>query len=346
MPTIAVESYQATLPTVGLLSEEVEDCGAGLSLAQAGFEQLGCSTHWRMLHFEFNLEGLDNLRKELGGIDAMLMFPRMPTWSRLLALNRSGPRPLRSRDFPWGFPGLPEKSAARVDHENTLLRMALDVSRDFLSGPALDADDARKRSFAFLQLEDLGPLPSFLPVSLWQLQELQQLAADFRLHRQAFHQCRHGRSHFARPTGILTNVVLPTGTARNGWPRFNHDSNGLKSYIAPLTRQCGCGKRHTSMRRRHGIFRSPSRSIETGTARLLSAAIAMAEATSQAGRDSLLAAGAEQELLNAITPDVILYTIDDDGYDTDRTVLMDPPDLFEQKSVNQFQNMAQDVRVE
>ena len=72
----------------------------------------------------------------------------------------------------------------------------------------------------------------------------------------------------------------------------------------------------------------------------------MAETTSQVGRDSLLAAGAEQELLNAITPDVILYTIDDDGYDTDRTVLMDPPDLFEQKSVNQFQNMAQDLRVE
>ena len=331
-PSAAVETRLAALATVGLLSDEVEDCGEGLALAQTSCDQFGSPTLWRTLHFEFTLEGLTELKNQLDHIDAMIIFPRMPTWSRLPALNRTGPRPVRSKDFPWGLPGLPTQANAKVDLENTLLRMTLDIARDFLTGVTAGAGRARQRRFTLLQPEDLGPLPSFLPVSLWQLPELQRLASDFNLHRQAFHQCRHQRAQHSRPTGVLTNTILPTGTAKNGWPRFERNADGLDAYVAPLTGRCGCGQRHTSMRRRHGVFRSTSRSIEAGTARLLSAAIALNEAASSAGRDGLLSVGAEENFLKAVVPDIILYQVDDDGYDTDRTVLFDPPDLFVNKT--------------
>jgi hypothetical protein len=207
------EPRTAVLAVVGLLPEEVSDCGVGLDLARSGCIHLGCHTRWRLISFGFTLEGLSSLKEQLRQVDAALLFPRMPTWSRLTALNRLGPKPLRSRDFPWGRPGISQQSSRRVDHENTLLFMALDISRELLSRGDAAVDSRNPSLFALLQPEDLGPLPSFHPVSLWQVSELHSLARHGGLRRSAFHQCRHQRSTHSRPTGLLSNFTLPQGTA-------------------------------------------------------------------------------------------------------------------------------------
>ncbi len=320
------EPCAAVLAVVGLLPEEVTDCGVGLDLARSGCLLLGCHTHWRLIDFGFTLEGLTSLKKQLRHIDAALIFPRMPTWSRLPALNRLGPKPLRSRVFSWGRPNISQLSSQRVDHENTLLFMMLDISRGLLSQGDTAMDGKNRPRFALLQPEDLGPLPSFHPASLWQVSELRSLARHCGLMRSAFHQCRHQRAPHSRPTGLLSNFMLPQGTAKNGWPRFRRAAGHLDTYIAPLSKRCGCGSPHTSMRRRHGRFRTTERMLEQGTAKLLGAAVALDGAAAAGGQDDLRWKGAVEQTLQAVLPDLCEYPVDDQGYDTEGTVLLDPPD--------------------
>ncbi len=336
------ELRTAVLAVVGLLPEEVTDCGEGLDLARSGCLHLGCHTHWRLISFGFTLEGLTNLKEQLRHIDAVLIFPRMPTWSRLPALNRLGPKPLRSRDFPWGRPGISQLSSQRVDHENTLLFMTLDISRGLLSTGDTMTDGRNPPRFALLQPEDLGPLPSFHPVSLWQVAELRSLARHGGLMRSAFHQCRHQRAPHSRPTGLLSNFMLPHGTSKSGWPRFRRATGQPDSYIAPLSKQCGCGSSHTSMRRRHGRFRTTDRMLEQGTARLLGAAVALDCAAADCGQDDLRWKGAVKHTLQAVLPDLCEYPVDDQGYDTEGTVLLDPPDSDDDEG-NDLRNCANQV---
>ena len=41
-----------------------------------------------------------------GDFDIIIMSPPCSTWSRAVWANRLGPKPVRSREFPFGFPWL------------------------------------------------------------------------------------------------------------------------------------------------------------------------------------------------------------------------------------------------
>ena len=283
--------------------------------------------HWRQTNFGFTLQGLSSLREQLSEFHALLVFPSLPTWSRLPALNRQGPRPLRSADFPWGRPEISKRSASRLDAENALLKMTFGIVNDFLSQSNSGSSAPKSRALAWLLPEDLGPLHNFHPASPWQLPELHELARQHNLYRAAFHQCRHERGLHSRPTGVLSSFELPSGTSKQGWPRFTDQPSGLKGYSAPLNKACGCGQQHKSMLRRHGVFRSTSRRLEHASARLMGASFQLGFQTSDTAQDGLQKDGeqTEAQTLRAILPDFIAYPVDDDGYDTDGTIFQDPP---------------------
>ncbi len=322
-------STSSMLATVGFSDAEARDFEDGLRTAQGVLAAAGCSVSWEVQHFEFDLAGLTSLREELHIFAALIVFPRMPTWSRLPSLNRLGPRPMRSAAFPWGLPWLTNVTTKRVDKENTLLRMVLNI---FGALPARgSADGPRQISPAspllmLLQPEDLGPLPNHHPASLWQLREIRGIARALDLQRSAFHQCRHQRDDHSRPTGILHSCELLGGTAKRGWPRIPQTGEDGPAYRGPLTKTCGCGGRHVSMLRCRGHFRSPSRVLAQGTCALLAATTAAASASTKSGYDGLLRKGIEQALLKAVTPGLMSYFTDDDGYDTDATAFIDPPE--------------------
>ncbi len=317
------------IATVGFSDAEARDFEDGLGTAQDILASAGCTVSWEVQHYEFDLAGLTSLREALHTFAALIVFPRLPTWSRLPSLNRLGPRPMRSAAFPWGLPWLTNVTTKRVDKENTLLRMVLNI---FGALPAQgSADGPRQISPAspllmLLQPEDLGPLPNHHPASLWQLREIRGIARALDLQRSAFHQCRHQRDDHSRPTGILHSCELLGGTAKRGWPRIPQTGEDGPAYRGPLTKTCGCGGRHVSMLRCRGQFRSPSRVLAQGTCALLAATTAAASTSAQTQGDGLLWQGIEQALLKAVTPGLLRYFIDSDGYDTDATAFLDPPE--------------------
>ncbi len=270
---------------------------------------------WHVHHFSFTLQGINALKETLHGLDHLLLVPKLPTWSRLPALNARGPRPMRSRRFPWGMPWVHGGISSRLDDENVLIQMAFECMGSFLrAGSGIDTP----RWLALASPEDLGPVGDDAPPSLWQLNELHELAESFKLHRSAFCQCRLEPSKHARPTGILTSHPPPTGVCKRGWPKIT------TKYLGPLPRACGCGRRHVTMQRIKRNFNPPEGMLETGSLKLLAASLlSFCSSTISATDQGLPRTGV---LLEALLPRARLYEIDEDDYDTDATVLLDPPE--------------------
>ncbi len=268
-------------------------------------------------HFSFTVQGINALKETLHDFQYLLLVPKLPTWSRLPTLNTRGPRPMRSKRFPWGMPWVHGDTSSRLNDENVLIQMTFNCMSSFLRlAGKVDAT----RCLIFISPEDLGPAGDDAPPSLWQLKELQQLADRFHLRRAAFCQCRHGPSKHARPTGILASHPLPPGVSKKGWPKI------ADTYLGPLPRTCGCGRRHATMQRIKRKFNSPEGMLGGGTIKMLAAFVISSSSPTLSTTEQGLPR--TRELIEALLPHAKLYEVDDDDYDTDTTVLMEPPECY------------------
>eukprot|EP00435_Cladocopium_sp_Y103_P023419 s974_g5.t1 len=156
--------------------------------------------------------------------DIILMSPPCSTWSRAVYANRLGPCPVRSREYPFGFPWLVGELKEKAELGTLLVMRCIEVLN---VAPATTI-------CLWEHPEDLGRARNGIPASVWQLEELRQAAKRRKMETIAFHQCTYG-ANYPKPTRFLSdaNGLLQLGFP--GWPVLN----GGLSCLGPLPRSCG-----------------------------------------------------------------------------------------------------------
>lgn len=144
----------------------------------------------------------------------IMLSPPCGTFSRARRNRRSsGPHPIRSRDWPWGFPWL-----SVVDAEKAQQSIKL----------AVEQTDIGKYWF-FEHPEDVGLTESGeLPASIWQLEEMLDLLKKSGASCCAIHQCAFG-AETSKPTRLASNLP-DTADFGCALPWFDEDG----SYLGPL----------------------------------------------------------------------------------------------------------------
>ena len=157
--------------------------------------------------------------------DVVLVTPPCSTFSRARCVQ-PGPRPLRSRLYPLGFPWLSDSHRALVEHGNQLVSFSFSV-----------CTSALQNSIPFLleHPEDLGTTADgHAPASIWQLPEAVTLFKHENVMTFAIYQCQYGAST-PKPTRFLSSIAA-TGTMRfMGPPSFDSSDK----YLGPLPKYCG-----------------------------------------------------------------------------------------------------------
>jgi hypothetical protein len=164
------------------------------------------------------------------GWDFVIAVPPYSTFARARNrfVGRAGPRPLRSRLYPFGFPWLEAKPLASCEAAN----LALD--RTFA---VLQVAAQAKARFLLMAPEDLGRSASGVtPASIWQLEETQSLLVEGGASTWAFFQCSFGGTS-ARPMRGLGNIQSLKEMRYSGWPYFDDSER----YLGPLPSSCPHG---------------------------------------------------------------------------------------------------------
>lgn len=166
-----------------------------------------------------------------GAFAGALIEPPATTWSRLRYV-RGGPRPVRCKQHPGGFPWLEAPGRAECQLDNDIIQYSVDLCYALHSVRAF---------FVVIHPEDLGRTKEGdHPASIWQLDTIRKLAGETEAITAAAHQCDPEAAG-----QCLANLPKPTrlfGTAHAigacrfvGWPAF--DPAGW--YLGPLPRACG-----------------------------------------------------------------------------------------------------------
>ena len=164
-----------------------------------------------------------------GEYDILLVSPPCNTFSRAVWANNAGPKPLRSRLYPWGFPWLQGTKRNKCVAANTL------IDRSIEAITAASRSSAHTR-FWMEHPEDLGITHNGgSPASVWQLEDLQLLAQELSASTVAFFQCQFEGVDYAKPTRTLSSLYEHHKFGRQGWPSF--EASGR--YAGPLPRFCG-----------------------------------------------------------------------------------------------------------
>ena len=164
----------------------------------------------------------------------VVVTPPCSTFSRAVFANTNGPRPVRNRDYPMGFPWLSGWLKSKCEVGNVL---------GLFAASALAAvTDAKRAGFFARGLmefpEDLGSAHLGTPASLWQLDAFRQITAnDKGFVSFAFFQCKFG-ADFPKPTRLLTDLGSLAAAGYPGWPQLDERC----AYGGPLP--LGCGHSH------------------------------------------------------------------------------------------------------
>ena len=213
---------------------DLEECLKELSGSDA---TITCRDLCRGSHHDFMV---DDVRQSIfeevrrGRFDCIIVTPPCGTWSRAMWSGRPGPRPIRSKEWPLGFPWLAKAKKDAADIGNSLVFFALDIIR------AAAEVKSKVVNFLMEHPEDLGTRPCGTPASIWQLPEAQDLMGKF--HTFGLHQCALGGDR-PKPTRILTNMeglihTEPGGQEILGYPGPPEcDKKG--KYKGPLPSLCG-----------------------------------------------------------------------------------------------------------
>ncbi len=169
------------------------------------------------------------------GTDIVIIAVSHATWARARHSEAPGPQPVRSSDWPWGFPWLGEQQRAAVEDSNALLLWGLAVLRT-----ARDINPSA--ALCLYHPEDLGMACRGRPASLWQMGEIRCAARSLQLFRMATWQCRFGEATHPSPLSMLCSETLRSPLIQKGWPQFEGSDNAR--YQGPLPETCGCGTAH------------------------------------------------------------------------------------------------------
>jgi len=155
-----------------------------------------------------------------GDFDLVLASPPCSSFSRARWASKAGPRPVRSKAFPRGFPWLKQAKQSTID-ANKLV--------DFATA-ALDAQFGNGGMGLLEHPEDLGVTAAGeMPGAIWDWPEVRSLTKHPDVHTGALYQCSWGRP-FAKPTRLLLKAGKLKEILELGWPTFNADGK----YEGPL----------------------------------------------------------------------------------------------------------------
>ena len=156
--------------------------------------------------------------------------PPCGSFSRSRSANNRGPRPIRSRTFPRGFPWLQGSSLLQARVANTLVDFTAEVlSAQMDTSPGLTLLE---------HPEDLGKTGKDVPGSIWQLANIQALGKKDGVDNGAIRQSDFGTA-YQKPTRLLGRLPGLAGFMFAGWPSF--DEEGY--YSGPLPKFLGTAAR-------------------------------------------------------------------------------------------------------
>ena len=157
----------------------------------------------------------------------LIVSPPCNTFSRARFQWRlhPGPRPLRSRTWPKGFPWLSGLNQAIVNEANEFVLKCLD---------ACSVAVQHGGWFLLEHPEDLGKVHDEVPGTIWQWDEVPNLFAWCGGFTCAVHQCTFG-APTSKPTRLMTNFVLNDLRCHPGFPQFDSSFR----YLGPLPKSCG-----------------------------------------------------------------------------------------------------------
>ena len=152
----------------------------------------------------------------------IIATPPCSTYSRARHLYKRipGPRPIRSREHPEGFPWLNAKKLQQAAQGTAFANKTWEL-----------ADLAYELDAAFLSEfpEDLGKTDTGIPASLWQMQKISDCLARKNMKTFALFQCEFG-AQTPKPTRFLSDLDHFVGNFYLGAPEFHDDW----SYKGPL----------------------------------------------------------------------------------------------------------------
>lgn len=167
-----------------------------------------------------------------GVFDFVIVAPPCNTFSRARH-NRShpGPKPIRSRDYPRGFPWLKKSDQATVDQANLLVERAIEACRLAHESGAV---------FLLEHPEQLGMASGLIPASIWDWIEFKQLEEATHLLQLAIFQCDF-QAETSKPTRLATNAISACDESPLGKFRGPPVLDDLGQYLGPLPQQCAHG---------------------------------------------------------------------------------------------------------
>ena len=184
---------------------------------------------------------------EQGQWDVVLCTPPCHTHSRSRNSYRysPGPRPVRSLEYPFGFPWLTGKNLRACNTANIFIDKTVQaLSTAFRAG-----------SYVFCEHpEDLGVAAnSENPASIWQLDSFHELLAESSASTWALFQCKFQAST-SKPTRLFSNLPKATEEPFQGWPYFD----AQRRYLGPLPHVCPHGRHGERLvgRNKHGAFKT------------------------------------------------------------------------------------------
>eukprot|EP00435_Cladocopium_sp_Y103_P008746 s1635_g2.t1 len=165
----------------------------------------------------------------------IIATPPCSTYSRARHLYKQfpGPRPIRSREHPGGFPWLTNKRMRQAEQGTELANKTWE-----LAALATEVDAFFLSEFP----EDLGATDTGVPASLWQMQAFTDLLAQKGMRSFALYQCEFGGAT-PKPTRFLSDLEHFEGNIYFGIPAF--DANW--HYLGPLPRRCPHPGQHDSL---------------------------------------------------------------------------------------------------
>ena len=170
-------------------------------------------------------------RIESADFDCVILSPPCGSWSRANYSDKPGPKPVRSRKYPWGIPHLLAHDQRRAANGNEFVHFSIRA--------IVAAQNCKRRGRRVTTLwehpEDLGATKNGCPASVWQLPQVRNAYAEFGFITAAGYQCQFPDVDYPKPTRVLTDITSLKCFGYTGWPQFTAE----QKYLGPLPRQCG-----------------------------------------------------------------------------------------------------------
>ena len=157
----------------------------------------------------------------------VIVSPPCNTFSRarFQFLRHPGPKPVRNRTWPRGFPWLNSRDRKAVDEANFFGTKSIEAAKKALQHGG---------HFLLEHPEDLGQVQGECPGTIWQWDEVLDLLTFPGVITCAIHQCMFG-GRTPKPTRFMTSLPVDDQRCFFRLPRF--DKSGC--YLGPLPRDCG-----------------------------------------------------------------------------------------------------------